>query len=222
MKNFIQPGENLDFIAPTGGVVSGQGLLLGNIFGVVCQSAAAGEECVMSKRGVYSLPKASVAWSAWDKLYWDAEEKQITNIPTGNHYIGVAVKAALLAATEAEVLLIADPLSVPSRVFSLVAPTGGVEKGKGYILNNMFVVALEDADAAASFNAEIGGEQILPKNATQATNQGTKLYWNTTNRNLTTTVATNYLVGVALEAKLAADTTQRVLLDGIATIAEPA
>ena len=34
MKNYIQPGNIITVTAPTGGVTSGTGLLVGNLFGI--------------------------------------------------------------------------------------------------------------------------------------------------------------------------------------------
>lgn len=41
MKNFIQRGDMITVTAPTGGVTSGQGVLVGNLFGVAAKTATA-------------------------------------------------------------------------------------------------------------------------------------------------------------------------------------
>ena len=44
---------------------------------------------------ISDAPKAAVAWSALDKLYWDNTAKVITNVATSNTLIGYALEAAL-------------------------------------------------------------------------------------------------------------------------------
>lgn len=49
--------------------------------------------------------------------------------------------------------------------------------------------------------------------ASGAVTQGAKLYWNSTNSNLTTTASGNTLVGVAAEAAASGDATVKILLN---------
>lgn len=215
-NNFVQPGKALDFVVPTGGVTSGQGLLIGNVFGVVSNTEVAGEVSVINTKGVWSLAKAAVAITAWEKLYWDNKLKVVTNIPAGNHFIGYATKAKLSGDAEAEVVL------VPSnqKYVDLIAPSGGVTKGVGYIIGAMFVVAMEDAAQTVSFRAQIEGEAVLSKNNSQATTLGAKLYWSTGSSHVTTTNTSNWLIGTALKAEASNATTQLVWLSGIAITQE--
>lgn len=105
MKNYVQPDDSLDIVAPVGGVTSGQGLLIGSIFGVVSADAAAGDPSVIRVRGVFSLPKAAVTITAWEKLYWDSTNEVLTNVPASNKYVGIAVEDAGNSAAEAKILL---------------------------------------------------------------------------------------------------------------------
>jgi predicted RecA/RadA family phage recombinase len=57
MKNFIQRGDMITVTAPTGGVTSGQGVLVGSLFGVAATTAAEGESVEIDTVGVYELPK---------------------------------------------------------------------------------------------------------------------------------------------------------------------
>ncbi|WP_205746285.1 DUF2190 family protein [Dyella amyloliquefaciens] len=43
---------------------------------------------------ISDAPKAAVAWSAMDKLYWDNTNKVITNVATSNTLIGYALEPA--------------------------------------------------------------------------------------------------------------------------------
>ncbi|WP_136646691.1 DUF2190 family protein [Tabrizicola sp. YIM 78059] len=93
MKNYVQPGNTVTLTAPYA-VASGDGLLVGSIFGVAAGTAALGEAVEAALTGVYDLKKvASQAWAAGDKVYWDNTAKEVTKTTTSNTLIGVAVVA---------------------------------------------------------------------------------------------------------------------------------
>lgn len=78
-RNYIQPGDVLDLIAPAGGVVSGTGYVIGNIFVVALGTAAAGEEFRGKTQGVFELPKAATVSPAQGAIaYWNATAKNVT------------------------------------------------------------------------------------------------------------------------------------------------
>jgi len=90
MKNFEANGEVMTVTAASA-VVSGQGLLVGSIFGVAAADAGTGEQVAVNLTGVYELPKApSQAWSQGATIYWDAENSRCTTTASGNTRIGVA------------------------------------------------------------------------------------------------------------------------------------
>src|SRR6476646_8762891 len=60
-KNFIQPGRVVTLVAPTGGVVSGQAVQVGALFGVAAFDAVGGTGVEVALEGVWELPKAAVA-----------------------------------------------------------------------------------------------------------------------------------------------------------------
>ncbi|MFN3577510.1 MAG: DUF2190 family protein [Tabrizicola sp.] len=93
MKTYVQPGNTITLTAPYA-VASGDGLLVGSIFGVAAGTAALGEAVEAALTGVYDLKKvASQAWAAGDKVYWDNTAKEVTKTTTSNTLIGVAVVA---------------------------------------------------------------------------------------------------------------------------------
>jgi predicted RecA/RadA family phage recombinase len=95
MKNFIQRGDMITVTAPTGGVTSGQGLLVGNLFGVAATTAAEGDSVEMATVGVYELPKlASAVIAAGARIAWDDTAKQVVLPGTGMVPIGIATVAA--------------------------------------------------------------------------------------------------------------------------------
>jgi predicted RecA/RadA family phage recombinase len=91
MKTYIQPGHALTLAAPYD-VASGQGLLVGAIFGIAAHDAPAGAEVETQLTGVVEIDKVgSQAWSAGDKVYWDNTARRATSVATDNTAVGVAV-----------------------------------------------------------------------------------------------------------------------------------
>jgi predicted RecA/RadA family phage recombinase len=100
MRNYIQPGHALTLVAPYD-LVSGDGLLVGSIFGVAGHDALSGAEVEAQLTGVLDLAKvASQAWTAGAKVYWDNTAKRATTVASGNTLIGVAVLAVGSGAEE--------------------------------------------------------------------------------------------------------------------------
>jgi predicted RecA/RadA family phage recombinase len=100
MKNFVQPGNTITLTAPYA-VTSGDGLLVGAIFGVAAGTAILGDPVETAVEGVYDLKKvASQAWIAGDRIYWDNTAKQTTKTLTANTLIGVATEAVAGGATD--------------------------------------------------------------------------------------------------------------------------
>ena len=93
MKNLVQDGDMITVTAPAA-VSSGDGVLVGSLFGVAVHDAASGADVVIATRGVYTMPKAaSQAWTQGLKVYWDDTNKRTTSTATGNTLIGVATAA---------------------------------------------------------------------------------------------------------------------------------
>ncbi len=95
MRNFVQPGKVLTLTAPAGGVESGSGYQIGQIFTVAADDAAAGAPFEAQTEGVFELPKLSAqAWGEGALVYWDAANDRCTTVATGNLLIGCAAAAA--------------------------------------------------------------------------------------------------------------------------------
>ncbi len=93
MKNYVQPGNTLTLTAPYA-VTSGDGLLVGSIFGVAAGDAESGATVEAALTGVFDLTKVgSQAWAVGAKVYWDDTNKRCTTVATDNTLIGVAVEA---------------------------------------------------------------------------------------------------------------------------------
>lgn len=107
MKNFVQAGSAITATAPSGGVSSGDPVLIGNLFGVAATDAVQGAETELVVTGVYDLPKAAVAVTAGDVAYFDASAGAVsTDDDTGtNLRVGVFITAAADSAATARVRL---------------------------------------------------------------------------------------------------------------------
>jgi predicted RecA/RadA family phage recombinase len=100
MKNAAQPGRNVPLPAPYA-VASGDGLLVGAIFGLATGSASAGESVEATLVGVFDIKKTpSQAWAIGDKIYWDNVAKEATKTATNNTLIGAAIEAVGNSASE--------------------------------------------------------------------------------------------------------------------------
>ncbi len=104
MKNFVQKGEVLTFLAPYN-VTSGQGFLVGNTFAVATTDALSGAPVEGILEGVSSLTKAVGAISAFVRVYWDDTARNVTTTVGSNTLIGVCALAVLSGATTVRVRL---------------------------------------------------------------------------------------------------------------------
>ena len=84
--NFIQEGRVVTVTAP-GAVSSGDGVQVGQLFGVAQIDAASGADVEIDTQGVYTLPKTSAqAWAVGALVYWTGTlctTTAGTNLPIG-------------------------------------------------------------------------------------------------------------------------------------------
>lgn len=96
MKNYIQDGKSMTVPAPTGGSVSGVGVLAGTLFGIASTTEAAGDDVSICTEGVFDHAKTSAqAWTLGAAIYWDDTNKVMTTTASSNTLVG---KAAAVAA----------------------------------------------------------------------------------------------------------------------------
>jgi predicted RecA/RadA family phage recombinase len=106
MKNFVQPGDTVALIAPYD-VLSGNGLLVGSIFGVASFDALTGASVEAQLTGVFDLAKVSAqTWAPGAKIYWDNSAKLATTVSAGNTLIGSAIETASNPSSAGRVRLI--------------------------------------------------------------------------------------------------------------------
>jgi predicted RecA/RadA family phage recombinase len=85
--------------------------------------------------------------------------------------------------------------------------------GQGALVQAVFGVAQNDAANGTEVVLSTTGVYDLTKEPALAVAQGVRVFWDNTNRRITTTATSNFHVGMAWAAALAADTTVRVKLD---------
>ena len=93
MINQKQSDEIIVFDAPYA-VSSGEGALVGSMFGVAVTTLGNGVTGSFVTRGVFELKKVgSQAWTVGALIYWDNTNKYCTTTSSGNKLIGVATAA---------------------------------------------------------------------------------------------------------------------------------
>lgn len=103
----------------------------------------------------------------------------------------------------------------PGDTMTFVAPYA-VASGAGFLVGAMFAVALNAAASGASVEGKVNGVWTLAKATGEAwVAFTTKLYWDNTNKRLTSTATGNSYVGVAAQNQASGDTTGRARLNGV-------
>ena len=104
--NFLQPGDVVTLTAPTGGVVSGNGYVVGALFVIAMGDAAQTVPFEGALTGVSILPKASGAIDEGAKVWWDTSPGNVVNATQAGAFpIGTAVAAAGVGDTTVNVRL---------------------------------------------------------------------------------------------------------------------
>ena len=106
MKNFVQEGHALDFVADAA-VKAGVPVLIGVILVVPATNAAAGQTYSGWIEGVYTLPCQAQAWAGPGlALYWDAANNRVTTTAAGNTKIGITAAPKVAAGVAGNVKLL--------------------------------------------------------------------------------------------------------------------
>lgn len=103
MKNYIQKGDNIEFVA-VAAIASGDIVEVGALAGVSAGSYAIGDTVVVSLCGVYKVPKVAGAVTLGAKLYSNASGSATTTVST-NVFLGYAHTSALTGDATVNVLL---------------------------------------------------------------------------------------------------------------------
>jgi predicted RecA/RadA family phage recombinase len=90
--------------------------------------------------------------------------------------------------------------------------SGGVTAGQGVLVGALFGIASVDGAQNAVIEVATKGVFDIAKEPSLAISAGARVFWDNTNRRITTTPTGNFQVGIAVNAALAADATARVVL----------
>lgn len=91
MKTYAGEGATVTVTAPAT-VTSGQGVLVGDLFGAALRDAASGALVDIQVRGVVQLPKASGTINEGVRVFWDNSAGRITTTATSNRVVGWLVE----------------------------------------------------------------------------------------------------------------------------------
>lgn len=92
MRNFLAKSEAETLTAPYD-VASGEGALVGSLFGVAKVNIVQGQRGSFQLEGKVDLPKDGTAFVEGGKVYWDNTARRVTATANGNTLIGVATLA---------------------------------------------------------------------------------------------------------------------------------
>ena len=100
------------------------------------------------------------------------------------------------------------------KIMDFVNGTGSdITSGDGVVASTQFGVAITDIKDTATGSVAIVGVYKLAKITTQAFTQGAKLYWDETNKQLTTTATGNKVAGHAFDPAATTDTEATINLN---------
>lgn len=118
MKILVQPGRTITVTAPSN-VESGDGLLIGSLFGVCAGDADTGESLDLVTEGVFDLAKSAASvFSVGAFAYWNPADRECHSNADedsnsgGTVRIGVVVAAAGAGATTVRVRLTQPAVAV--------------------------------------------------------------------------------------------------------------
>lgn len=104
--NKVRDGDRLPLTCPYATITSGQGMLVGLLFGVALASGVTGDSITVDTKGVFTLTALSTdTASAGALAYWDDTNRRITTTSTGNTLVGHFTAAKTIGQTTADIKL---------------------------------------------------------------------------------------------------------------------
>lgn len=107
MKNYVQKGDFFTAAGVTPAMDSGEGRVIGGVFGVAMTDIADNGSGVLAIEGVYEFdkPNPDAGCTQFAPAYWDETNDEATSVSSGNTLIGVFAEAAAETAVKARVAL---------------------------------------------------------------------------------------------------------------------
>lgn len=91
MNNYVHEGTVIDIVAPYE-VDTGQGVLVGELFGIATSWASPGEQLTIRLNGVFDLVRLmDQDWNIGDPIYWDLAERRFVRRGLGHRKVAVAI-----------------------------------------------------------------------------------------------------------------------------------
>jgi predicted RecA/RadA family phage recombinase len=117
--SYLQPGDVLEFTAPSGGVTVGVPVLIAGLPLVPTATVAEASAFQGHAVGVHTLPKTTTeTWVVGQPAFWDAANSKVSNDPTVGHLpIGLIAAAGTSSDTTGTVRLNGESLS--GRMFTI-------------------------------------------------------------------------------------------------------
>lgn len=104
--------------------------------------------------------------------------------------------------------------SVSDGVYIDVVAPSALTAGVPALIENMFIIPLSDIPAGGSGNVTATGVWWLPKDAATTGNPLARVYWDNTNKVVTTTATGNRLIGCLTKEAVNGSTIAEVRLNG--------
>lgn len=90
-KNFVQKGDVVTVTSPSGGVSSGDPVMIGTLFGVATHDAAEDADLELAVEGVWDIPgDTNLVISAGDRVFWDSTNGWVDKTTASQQCVGVA------------------------------------------------------------------------------------------------------------------------------------
>jgi hypothetical protein len=220
--NKVQEEGSLIRVAAPYGVTSNQGVQVGALFGVAETTAAISESLVIDTEGVWDLTKATGGTNAFafgDRVFWDNTARVLTPVSAGNTEIGIAVAAALAAATTARVRLgVIEPQLLANLVFTAF-PNAHVASQVFFIASApMQILGVQEVHTTLGTDAGAVTGSVEKLTGTQAPGAGVTVLSATVNlKAAINTVQTPALSATAANLLLATGDRVGFVLSGTAT-----
>lgn len=87
---FIHDGRSIQFV-PTVDIAAGTVVVFNNLIGITKVDLPAGSIGVLALDGVYEIAKGAEAFTTGNFAFWDATNRKVTAVATGNVYLGRVV-----------------------------------------------------------------------------------------------------------------------------------
>jgi predicted RecA/RadA family phage recombinase len=92
--NLVMSEGRLPEVTAPYAVTSGQGVLVGALFGIAQTDALISTPVTIDTRGVYDITKLTTdAPTVGARLYWDNTNRRLTTTASGNTLVGVCLQA---------------------------------------------------------------------------------------------------------------------------------